>query len=98
MSEKRSLYEIVKDNWAQLSVIFVVLAFLDLVAIDWRVRARLAETDLATDSNIVEINSNVADNKRTGEENAEDITQNRRNVEAAFRRLMGLPPADEDAE
>lgn len=97
MSERRSLYQIAKDNWAQLTVIFVVLAFLDLVAIDWRVRARLAETDLATDTNIVDINTSVADNKRTGEENAEDITQNRRNVEAAFRRLMGMdPPEPED--
>lgn len=96
MSEKVSLYRAVKDNWAQLTVLFVVLAFLDLVAIDWRVRARLAETNLAADSNIVSINTSVADNKRTGEENAEDIDENRRNVILAFRRLMGMPPSNEN--
>ena len=96
MSDKTSLYKAVKDNWGQLTVIFVVLAFLDLVAIDWRVRARLAETDIATDSKIVDMDKVAADNTRTGEENGEDIVQIRRNVEDAFRALMGMEPAAPD--
>lgn len=86
---KVSLYQAVKDNWAQVTVIFVVLAFLDLVAIDWRVRARLAETDLATDTNIVDIRTDIADNTRTGSENAEDISENKQAVRDAFKALMG---------
>lgn len=89
MSEKISLYRAVKDNWAQVTVVFVVLAFLDLVAIDWRVRARLAETDLATDTNIVDIKTDVADNKRTGEENTKDIGGLDARVLLAFKALMG---------
>lgn len=89
MSEKVSLYQAVKDNWAQVTVVFVVLAFLDLVAIDWRVRARLSETDLATDTNIVEIKTDVADNTRTGEENAKDIDGLDARVLLAFKALMG---------
>lgn len=96
MSEKVSLYQAVKDNWAQLTVLFVVLAFLDLVAIDWRVRVRLAETDLATDTNIVDINTSVASNKRTGEENAKDITGLESRVQLAFKALMGGPISTEE--
>ena len=76
----------------------VLLAILGAL-MEWRisvnVAAALAAQDLATDSKIVAMDASIADNKRTGEENAEDIEQNRRNVEAAFRRLMGLDPDDE---
>ncbi len=61
--------------------------------VDWRIGVKideaLASQDLATDSNIMAINASVADNKRTGEENAEDIEQNRERVEAAFSALLG---------
>jgi hypothetical protein len=61
--------------------------------VDWRIGVKideaLASQDLATDSNIMAISASVADNKRTGEENAEDIEQNRERVEAAFSALLG---------
>jgi len=64
----------------------VTLAFLD-----WRVSVgvatALATQDLGTDAKIVSMDTSIADNKRTGDENAEDIDQNRDRVEAAFRVL-----------
>ena len=97
-----SKWEQIKDIKGLLTSIFafctVVIAvggYVMNLAIDSKVNtavaAKLAEQDLATDSNIVAIKSDVQENTRTGSENAEDIDQNRRNVEAAFRRLMGIP-------
>lgn len=64
--------------------------------LDWRISVKLSEMDLGTDSKIVNMDTSIAYNARTGLENAEDIGQNRRNVEAAFRQLMGMPPAEEE--
>jgi|VirMetMinimDraft_7_1064189.scaffolds.fasta_scaffold02481_4 hypothetical protein len=52
------------------------------------VSRQLAARDLGTDTNIVAIKSDVQENTRTGQENAEDIEQNRENVKAAFEALM----------
>ena len=64
----------------------VTLAFLD-----WRVSVGVATAlsaqDIGTDTKIVSMDTNIAENKRTGDENAEDIGQNRDRVEAAFRVL-----------
>lgn len=89
----------IKGLLAGMVTAFSVVSVIGLALMDWRisvkVEAALAAQDLGTDSKIVAMDTNIADNKRTGEENAEDIEQNRRNVEAAFRRLMGLPLSDE---
>jgi hypothetical protein len=83
----------IKGLLAGLVTAFTVVSVVGLALMDWRVqvhvRAELASQDLTTDANIVEINSRVADNTRTGEENAEDIEQNRDRVEAAFQALLG---------
>ena len=52
------------------------------------VSRQLAARDLGTDTNIVALKSDVQENTRTGQENAEDIEQNRDNVKAAFEALM----------
>lgn len=92
MSKMDQLMEI-KGLLASLVATFAIVSVIGLALMDWRVKvhvaAALAAQDLATDSNIMAINITVADNKRTGEENAEDIDQNRERVEAAFGVLLG---------
>jgi len=94
MSKWEQIKEI-KGLLAGLVTAFTVVSVIGLALMDWRVQVHvanaLAAQDLGTDSKIVSMDTNIAHNARTGEENAEDIEQNRRNVEAAFRRLMGLP-------
>ena len=101
MSKIEQLKEI-KGLLASLVAGFTVVSIIGLALMDWRVSVhvsnQLAAQDIGTDSKIVAMDSERAFNKRTGEENAEDIGQNRRNVEAAFRRLMGLPPPETPAE
>lgn len=79
---------------------FTVVSVVGLALMDWRVavhvKTELSQKDLGTDAKIISMDTNIADNTRTGEENAEDIGQNRRNVEAAFRQLMGMPPPDDE--
>jgi predicted transcriptional regulator len=102
MSEKLTHFlELAKELKAVLAgligVIVIAMA-IGAALMEWRISVNVAEAlsaqDLGTDAKIVSMDTNIADNKRTGEENAEDIEQNRRNVEAAFRRLMGLPQDD----
>lgn len=97
------------DQWEQLKQLKGVLTAIISAALvcmaigaaimEWRINVNvseeLAKLDIGTDAKIVTMDTSIADNKRTGEENAEDIEQNRRNVEAAFRRLMGLPLEDD---
>ena len=82
----------IKGLLASLIAGFTVVSVIGLALMDWRVavhvRAELAKQDLTTDANIVSINSNVAENKRTGEENAEDISENKQAVRDAFRVLI----------
>ncbi len=100
--DKLSLWSAVKDNWGVITVIGSIVVSLHLfvmyVMVGAAVTTKLSEQDLATDTNIVTMNTNIADNTRTGSENGEDIDQNRRNVEAAFRRLMGMPPPEADGD
>jgi len=78
---------------------FVIVSAVGLALMDWRigfhVRSELAKQDLMTDANIVAINSSVAENTRTGEENAEDIAENKQAVRDAFIVLMGGSNANE---
>jgi sulfur carrier protein ThiS len=80
------------SKWDQLKEIKGLLASIVAFAVacmaiggalmEWRISTNVAEAlaakDLGTDSNIVAMNSSIADNKRTGEENAEDIETQRR--------------------
>jgi len=100
------------DIWAKLKELKGVLAAIVSTAtvfiliggalMEWRISVNvtkaLSAQDLATDTNIVTMNTNIADNTRTGSENGEDIEHNRRNVEAAFAALMGraVPRPDDD--
>ena len=99
MSKWEQIKEI-KGLLAGLVTAFTVVSVIGLALMEWRISVNvanaLAAQDLGTDLKIVSMDTNIADNKRTGEENAEDISQNRRNVEAAFRRLMGLPQEDDE--
>ena len=99
MSKWEQIKEI-KGLLAGLVTAFTVVSVIGLALMEWRISVNvanaLAKQDLGTDLKIVSMDTNIADNKRTGEENAEDISQNRRNVEAAFRRLMGLPQEDDE--
>jgi hypothetical protein len=99
MSKWEQIKEI-KGLLAGLVTAFTVVSVIGLALMDWRVqvhvRNELAKQDLATDSNIMALNAGVADNKRTGEENAEDIDQNRQRVEAAFQALIGRPTSDDN--
>lgn len=67
--------------------------------VDWRIGVKvneaLANQDLATDAKIVAMDKDIADNTRTGSENAEDIEQNRERVQAAFEALLGRPSGDD---
>jgi hypothetical protein len=60
--------------------------------VDWRIGVKvneaLASQDIGTDAKIVTMDSSIADNRRTGEENAEDIAENKQAVRDAFRVLM----------
>ena len=66
--------------------------------VDWRIGVKVADAlaaqDLATDHKIVSMDTNIAANTRTGEENAEDIADNERRVEQAFAVLMGRRPEE----
>ena len=82
----------IKGLLAGIVAAFTVVSVIGLAIMDWRVavhvREELAKQDITTDSNIVAINSNVAENKRTGAENAEDISENKQAVRDAFKALM----------
>jgi len=52
------------------------------------VAKQLAAQDIGTDSKIVAMDAVAADNTRTGEENAEDIAENKQAVRDAFKALM----------
>lgn len=77
---------------------FTLMSAVGLSILEWRVdvkvRAALSKMDLATDAKIVSMDKAIDANTRTGEENAEDIAQNRARVEAAFEALLGRPRGD----
>ncbi len=72
----------------------LVLAWgITLGFLDWRAQVHvanaLAAQDLGTDTKIIAMDKVAADNTRTGEENAEDISENKQAVRDAFKALMG---------
>lgn len=52
------------------------------------VAKQLSAQDIGTDSKIVAMDALAAENARTGEENAEDIAENKQAVRDAFKALM----------
>jgi len=67
--------------------------------VDWRIGVKINTAfsdNLSGTVKIIDMDKIAAANTRTGEENAEDIEQNRRADELAMRRLMGLPPPEDD--
>lgn len=91
------------DKWEQIKEIrglltglitaFTVVSVIGLALMEWRIQVNvqqaLASRDLGTDAKIVSMDTEIADNKRTGIENAKDIQHNRERVEAAFAALLG---------
>jgi len=100
---KVSLYQAIKDNWAQVTVAFVVCSVLGTALMEWRIKANvtamLAAQDLATDSNIMSMNDEIDENGAKATANTTRISGNERRVEMAFAALMGRPipePDDDD--
>jgi len=98
MSKWEQIKEI-KGLLASLVGAFTVVSIIGLALMDWRISVHVTTAvnnafavNLAGNLKIVSMDTSIADNKRTGAENAEDIAQNRRADELAMRRLMGLPP------
>jgi hypothetical protein len=52
------------------------------------VSKQLSAMDIGTDAKIVAMDSSIASNARTGEENAKDIAENKQAVRDAFNVLM----------
>jgi len=104
MNDKVSLYRAAKDNWAQLTVVFVIAGILGTALMEWRidrnvtaaVTAALAAEDLATDEKIIDMDKATATNTTGVAHNKENIDINRENVKAAFEALMGPPPSRND--
>lgn len=98
MNDKVSLLQAIKDNWAQLSVIAVVLAVLGGSFMEWRVQSNvataLASQDIATDSKIISMDDEIDANGAVGRANKDNIEDNERRVEQAFAVLLGRDPDD----
>ena len=97
MSKLEQLREI-KGLLASLVGAFTVVSIIGLALMDWRISVHVTKAvdnafaeNLSGNLKIVTMDTGIADNKRTGEENAEDIEQNRRADELAMRRLLGIP-------
>jgi hypothetical protein len=94
MSKWEQIKEI-KGLLAGLVTAFTVVSVIGLALMEWRINvnvaAELAKYDIGTDAKIVAMDTAIASNARTGEENAEDIEQNRERVQAAFEALIGRP-------
>lgn len=95
MSEKASLYQAIKDNWAQVAAIAAVSSIFIGVVGEWRIRANvataLAAVDLATDTKIVSMDDEIDENGAGWRANETRIDGNERRVEQAFAALMGRP-------
>ena len=75
-----------------------VMFLLFMGFVDWRIGVKVDEAftkALSGTIKIVTMDTSIASNKRTGEENSEDIEQNRHTNELAMRRLIGLPPPED---
>lgn len=101
MSKWDQLKEI-KGLLASLVGAFTVVSIIGLALMDWRISVHVTKAvdaafakNLSANLKIVSMDTNIADNTRTGEENAEDIAQNRRADELAMRRLLNMPPPED---
>ncbi len=101
MSSWEQIKEI-KGLLASLVGAFTVVSIIGLALMDWRISVHVTTAvdnafakNLSANLKIVTMDTSIADNKRTGEENAEDIEQNRRADELAMRRLLNMPPPDQ---
>lgn len=83
----------IKGLLAGLVTAFTVVSVIGIALMDWRVqvhvRTELAKQDLGTDSKIVSMDTSIADNTRTGIENAKDIEDVDARVLLAFEALLG---------
>lgn len=79
-----------------ISVAIVAGGFVLSLVIDSKIDAALSKQDLGTDTKIVAMDAERATNKRTGEENAKDISGLDRRTEMAFAALMGRPAPTEE--
>lgn len=93
MSDKWEQIKEIKGLLTGLIAAFTVVSVIGLALMEWRIQVNvqqaLASRDLGTDAKIVSMDTAIADNKRTGIENAKDIDLNRERVEAAFNVLLG---------
>jgi len=93
MSDKASLYQAIKDNWAQVGVAVVVASILGTALMEWRIKSNVAEMlaaqDIATDSKIVSMDDEIDENGAKADANTTRIDGNERRVEQAFAALMG---------
>lgn len=109
MTDKVSLYQAVKDNWAQLTVATIVLGIVGGIYMEWRIEsvvgkqlagtnaaAALTSTSLKTDQKIIDMDTATATNTSGVAHNKENIDINRENVKAAFEALMGPPPRQDN--
>jgi hypothetical protein len=96
MSDELTFWQQVSQIKAVLTVVIsaalgamVLGGFIMEWRIDVNVQEQLSKQDIGTDAKIVAMDHSIAMNERTGQENAEDIDQNRERVIAAFDALTG---------
>jgi hypothetical protein len=81
-----------KGLLAAIIAAFTLMSAVGLAILEWRidvnVRAELSKLDIGTDAKIVAMDGSIESNRRTGEENAKDIAENKESVREAFRVLM----------
>jgi len=98
------------DTWGKLKEVKGLIASIIAGAIvvmaiggaimEWRisvnVAAALSAQDLATDSNIMTMNTEIDANEAHADANTTRIAGNERRVELAFAALMGRPPPEDN--
>jgi len=93
VTEAAKAIAVSKALLAALIGAFTLMSAVGIAILEWRIDVNVAEAlaaqDIGTDAKIVDMDRNIESNRRTGEENAEDIEQNRARVEKAFEVLLG---------
>ena len=95
LTTKEALELLLKAKTLLAAVIgaFVVMSGVGYSIMDWRISVHveqaLAQQDIGTDAKIVDMDKNIANNSRTGEENAKDIDDLDERVKMAFAALLG---------
>lgn len=81
-----------KTLLAAIIASFTLMSAVGLYILEWRINVNvaqeLAKLDIGTDAKIVSMDTSIESNRRTGEENAKDIAENKEAVRDAFRVLM----------